>query len=329
MFNVIDGQTLHRVHTFRKANAEWMRDREKYKLDPKLERDLKPGWLLPYLLQGDLLSWQRWDYWVEMASTGKLSDRPIPKIQWATDGQSRSMFDQQGHQHIERCLDLVPNEGRGSWRGWSRWDNVNYFFDWLLYGFGHPGYELPTEFRDMKGASMRLYQTFNLNLLLAFPHDYFGDILALNNFGKRSGFYPTPMPVCVCMTEMLMHDVITCDRRDSRLESVCDPCVGTGRMLLTASNYSLNLHGQDINETVIKATLINGYLYAPWLASALPFFSREDSAEASDRMTEAAPPQAVEYLADTEHDSEQQYKFEPIKKRRKKGDDTAFQGVLF
>jgi len=102
-------------------------------------------------------------------------------------------------------------------------------------------------------------------------------------------------------------------------------------MLLTASNYSLSLHGQDINETVIKATLINGYLYAPWLVKPLPFIdSIKDSAEASDRMTEAAPPQAEEYLADTEHDGEQQFKFEPIKKRRRKGgNETALQGVLF
>lgn len=35
------------------------------------------------------------------------------------------------------------------------------------------------------------------------------------------------------------------------------------------------------------------------------------------------------YLAETEHDSENQWKFEPIKKRRKKGGEDVLQGQLF
>ena len=58
---------------------------------------------------------------------------------------------------------------------------------------------------------------------------------------------------------------------DCRAKSVCDPCSGTGRLLLAASNYSMRLYGVDINRTVIKASLINGYLYAPWLVRPLPF----------------------------------------------------------
>lgn len=334
------GELPERLAWFRKTNAEWIDDRRKhYKLDPKLERDLKPGWLLPYLMEADLLTWRRWLYWVDLMELGRLNDQPIPKIHWMTDSSSRSMFDQQGHRHIQQCLDLIPNCGGGSWQGWSSWDYVNYFFDWLLYGFAHPGYQLPKE--PVAGASMRLYQTFNLNLLIAFPHDYFGDILALNRFGKGQGFYPTPMPVVTCMVEMLMHDVITCDLRDSRLETVNEPCLGTGRMLLAASNYSLRLSGQDINGTVIKAALINGYMYAPWLVKPLPFLSGEltegdrpcqddegnpatVSKVISDRMAAG-----VEAMENTEHDTENQWEFEPIKKRRKKGDPEAFQGKLF
>jgi hypothetical protein len=232
---------------------------------------------------------------------------------------------------------------------------MNYFLDWLLFGFGHPGYDLPDEPSGCSGASMRLYQMFNLNLLTAYPHDYLGDILAINHFGKRSGFYPTPMPVCILMTQMLMHDVISGDlaeipargRHDSRLETVCDPCLGTGRLLLTASNYSLRLYGQDINDTVIKAALVNGYLYAPWLVKPLPFLDSEllygdlaeipargRSASISDSMTATADQNsaAAEYLAETEHDAENQWKFEPIKKRKRKGQsdsEEVWQGSIF
>ena len=38
---------------------------QKKKLDPHLKRDLKPGWLFPYLVQTDNLLWGRWQYWQE------------------------------------------------------------------------------------------------------------------------------------------------------------------------------------------------------------------------------------------------------------------------
>ena len=77
------------------------------------------------------------------------------------------------------------------------------------------------------------------------------------------------MTVCVCMTQMNFADGM---RRD---QTVCDPALGTGRMLLTASNYSYRLYGMDINQTVIKASLINGYLYAPWMVKPFPFFEHD------------------------------------------------------
>jgi len=52
---------------------------------------------------------------------------------------------------------------------------------------------------------------------------------------------------------------------DQRATTVCDCCLGTGRMLLAASNYSMRLYGQDIDGLVLKIAKINGALYAPWL----------------------------------------------------------------
>lgn len=56
----------------------------------------------------------------------------------------------------------------------------------------------------------------------------------------------------------------------ARLETVLDRCVGTGRMLLHASNYSYCLYGCDIDPLVAMITRINGALYAPWLAFPFP-----------------------------------------------------------
>jgi hypothetical protein len=71
------------------------------------------------------------------------------------------------------------------------------------------------------------------------------------------------------MVKMTMAEKVT-DGRNSRLMSVNDPCVGSGRMLLHASNYSLNLFGQDIDPLAVAMCKINGALYAPWLAFPLP-----------------------------------------------------------
>jgi hypothetical protein len=51
---------------------------------------------------------------------------------------------------------------------------------------------------------------------------------------------------------------------------VNDPCVGSGCMLLHASNFSMNLWEQDIDRLAIAMCKINGALYAPWLAFPLP-----------------------------------------------------------
>ena len=48
-------------------------------------------------------------------------------------------------------------------------------------------------------------------------------------------------------------------------KTVCDPCVGTGSMLPTASNNRLRLFGQDIDLNMVKMCTVNGYIFMPWL----------------------------------------------------------------
>jgi hypothetical protein len=71
------------------------------------------------------------------------------------------------------------------------------------------------------------------------------------------------------MVQMTMHDSKQ-DDRDLRRATVCDPCVGSGRMLLHSSNFSLHLFGQDIDPLAVAMTKINGAVYAPWLSFPLP-----------------------------------------------------------
>jgi hypothetical protein len=228
-------------------------------IEPKpLVADLKHGWLLPYLLHADSLMWRRWEHWFDTMQAGEVIGS-IPQIEWCNHLVGRKM--------LERSLATITRNG--DWQGWGSWRCFDYLLDWLLFGFGHSSQsELPVEPSDCLGASNRLYQVFNLVALLAYPHDYFGDILADNRHGRHLGFFPTPMDVVQVIVRM------TIGEEDARSKTVCDPAVGTGRMLLCASNHSYRLHGNDVNQTVIKATLINGYLYAPWLVKPFPFLCK-------------------------------------------------------
>ena len=71
------------------------------------------------------------------------------------------------------------------------------------------------------------------------------------------------------IVRMTHHD-ISSEGRDPRSFSVCDPAVGSGRMLLHASNFSMNLWGQDIDPLAVAMCQINGALYVPWLSFPLP-----------------------------------------------------------
>lgn len=274
-------------------------------------RSLQHGWLLPYLLHADDCLWQRWNHWFDTASAGKLIG-PIPNIEWQRNAAATKM--------LERSLSCVTKYG--DWRGWNSWSAFNYFLDWLLFGFGHSGHrQLPEEKDEHQGASERLYQIFNLETLLAYPHDYFGDLLAENHHGRHVGFFPTPMEICQLMAMMNFGD------GDSRTKTVCDPCVGTGRMLLVASNYSYRLYGADINPTVIKATLVNGYLYAPWLVRPFPFL---DGSLCEPSQSKGVSDAIITQSGGngTEHDEVEHWKYEPIKKRRKTGEPVVEQSVL-
>ena len=263
---------------------------------------LQHGWLLPFLLLAEDALWGRWNHWHEMMLAGRIIS-PIPPIDWKSGPAARRM--------LEASLTHITQHG--SWQGWGSWQVFDYFMDWLLFGLGHRGQpSLPAESADFTGASERLYQVFNLETLLAWPHDYLGEILAENRHGQHLGFYPTPMTVARMMAAM------TVGSEDARTKSVCDTCVGTGRLLLAASNHSYRLYGSDINPTVIKATLVNGYLYAPWLVRPFPFLDPHNcdpaaSQTVSDSLIQQACP---EQLNLTEHDTDTQGRFEPIKKHR-------------
>lgn len=266
------------------------------------KKPLSHGWMLPYLIAADDFTWKRWGHWYDLMQAGEILGDAIPQIQWCSHGHPAA------RKMVENALDCITRHG--GWKGWSSWSYFNYLMEWLLFAFGHPGHnEEPQEPSGAEGASHRLYQVFNLETLLAYPYDFLGDILAENQHGRHAGFFPTPMSVVEAMVRMTIAD------EDARTKTVCDPCVGTGRMLLVASNYSYRLYGADIDGTVIKSTLVNGYLYAPWLVKPFPFLDGANvdpnqSASVSDSLARAKP----DYYENTAPDPDGRV-YEPVKRR--------------
>jgi hypothetical protein len=66
------------------------------------------------------------------------------------------------------------------------------------------------------------------------------------------------------------------------------------------------------------ATLINGFLYAPWLVRPFQFLDAAlTNPDQSEAVSESMALQAPAQLQSTKHDAEVQWQFEPIKKRRR------------
>ncbi|MFM2312679.1 MAG: hypothetical protein RLZZ04_1955 [Cyanobacteriota bacterium] len=261
----------------------------KTKYIPNLKRDLKPGWLFPHLYNHDALLHGRWEYWhrLQLVPAEKfhllqepdpkirlegiqehiLPKEPIPPINFCEGLSSHS----KGRKMLEICLDKMLRAGDYT----SMLTRIEYFLDWMLYGFGHPHpwfTQLPVEPNGCEGCSMVFYQLFNLFHLLYQPQDYWGSLIVEakgKGSQKYTGYFPTPNTVAVAMAKMLFSD-----DRDTRLQMGYEPAIGTGVMTLEPSNHILNMVGTDIDKLLLKACLVNWYLYCPWFA--MPIFYLAD-----------------------------------------------------
>jgi hypothetical protein len=188
----------------------------------------------------------RWDYWLKTVEAGEVLDEPIPQIEWSGFGHAEAK------KNLTTCIDY-------GFYHLSR-QSFTLFVEWLLFGFGAPSQkEMPRQIEPETNAFW--YQTFNLGLFLKHPHDYLGEYAA-ELYGKGhhnpTAYFPTPMTVSMLMVKMLFGE------GDKKTASVCDPCVGSGRLLMAASNYSLNLYGVDIDANILKVCQVNMWMYVPW-----------------------------------------------------------------
>jgi len=232
------------------------------------------GWLVPYLLQLDVTDnpkqnyhgHGRWLYWLDACERGQVPEMDIPQIHFTAQPAHEDV------KHVQDCLKFYVQK-TGYWydRGWLE------LVGWLLHGFGRADMEkrvgeIPADVRNF------WYTQFNLGILLRSPIDWSayilqGNLPAMGNskgrhmWARSTGFFATPMNVVNMMVEMTFAGV---DPDDAKIQTVGDPCVGTGSMLLPASNHSLRLYGMDIVYDLCLCAELNGWLWMPWLVYVPP-----------------------------------------------------------
>lgn len=212
------------------------------------------GWLLPYLAlcEVDLRISPRYDYVARTLAAGKLLDEPIPQISFVSEHAAEA---REGMKMLEQMVKIVERGGRYN-RG------IETVAEWLGYALA-----VRDESPDLRREDHeQLYRTFDVSKWLLALTDYLGEHMAMEGVGKAAAFFPTPMSLCTMMAMMTYTDC----QQPSR--TVMDPAVGTGRTLLAASNYCLQLFGQDINALCVLVSKINFALFAPWHLIPRSFF---------------------------------------------------------
>jgi len=244
------------------------------------------GWMLQYLLAGDpIFTAGRWDWWLSVEG---IPEGPIPYLGFVSPSFDTEPVDLKdkipvkfgrltpdgAYRHLRGLLDKMGDS----------WGSLRFLMEWLAYGLGVED-EMPTGEPDE--SHEMLYREFQLPRLQAARADVFGRLFSENIGGgwNPNAFFPTPANVIECMVQMTMHDGM------DKIDSVCDPCCGTGRMLLHASNYSVNLWGMDIDRMCVLATKINAALFMPWLIAPKLDRGIQDPDETSKtRVAQGHPP---------------------------------------
>lgn len=188
----------------------------------------------------------RWQWWSLALLEKKLPLAPYPKIKFEDHLENDKVF--------EKILDSCLNK-----HGYEFDD----FLTWLLFCFGDP---LSKDIKHIPNNAIEFWKnTFNPKLFLDHPGDWLGHYYETNlispSASRKTGFFSTPPALCKLMVEISLKDSKLCD-------SFNEPCIGSGRILMEASNYVLNLTGNDINPILVKIAKINTWFYIP--SAALP-----------------------------------------------------------
>lgn len=220
------------------------------KSNSQFKHPLPRRWLVPYLMSLSDMFDKRWSYWINTIEKGSPLDDPIPKIKFLGQPEPETK------KNLKDCIQVMMCKGYNSHDSWMA------FIEWILWGLGAT---LVEEFpsKVSEDVSWKWYTDFNMGLLMKYPHDYMAwgscELANMSFSGNKNGYFPTPQHVVKMMTEMTMTEA-------DKTKKMSDCCMGTGVMMLEASNYCLRLYGNDVDLNMVKMATVNAWLYMPWVA---------------------------------------------------------------
>lgn len=190
---------------------------------------------------------ERWKWWFEVASLEGTPTTPYPEMGFATEMKESDT----PYRMIKSCVSPFTYD-----------HNVfNELVQFMLFSFGDS--ETPNLNHIDQRKISHFRRTIDLKVFLDYPGDYWGHFLEVHmSHGERSmnGFFTTPPALCKLMVDLTIED----DRQENLTKSFCDPCCGTLRMGLFASDKGvLQISGQDVSRTIYEVAKLNSYLYLP------------------------------------------------------------------
>lgn len=224
--------------------------KEIYKDNMTKDEYFSSGFLIPLFsgLEDKFIGRTRW--WVPNYFKDEVPNTTIPKIDWMASAGTLQ------RKTVAKLLnDCVIYMG-----------SLEKFLSFVLYSFNQSNEDLWKTAQDEELRRWEINLRKALPLMLEAPWPYFTDLIEENSSKSMKdahGFFATPMQITVMMAEMQLREL-----KDISA-SVYDPCIGTGNMLLAASNHSINLYGQDIGHTVLMGCMIHMHLYVPWAIAPL------------------------------------------------------------
>jgi len=113
---------------------------------------------------------------------------------------------------------------------------------------------------DLAGKLVGIYKE-HLEAIHSDTYDYLGDMyVEMQGYfsQSRKGQFLTPPTVCEMMVKMTIGE-----KERKKPLTILDPCVGTGRFLISAGKYAPNatLYGIDIDNRAIRTSLANACIH--------------------------------------------------------------------
>jgi hypothetical protein len=212
----------------------------------------KKGWHLPYLYSLEYLYWGRYDWWHHILDEVRTIEEsgPIPQITWCAEPAII--------RNVQSMLSDIVNYGV------RHGCTLDDFAEWLLWGFNatdkHP--DIPMEVNE------RWYRTFDMGLLLRYPHDYMTWLLIEWNSKDviEEREVSAEVPDFIELTKRVELRYSGVNPEETKRMEVYEPEVGCGTTILPYSNFTLFAEGGVQDPLAMKLNKIQMILYAPWYA---------------------------------------------------------------